>query len=265
MRYTQKDIYQAFGIKRETLRHYERLGIITPEIAPNGYRFYDDWQINLLWDAKRYQAMGFTLAQIRDILHRDGLSDVQELVVARKEEMERELAYRNMALEEMRLFQQRLAEIEMRIDTYDVIELPEARFIPRREVHDLLFDERLDESTRFAIENQAVCMPPCAFLPDAYGKTYYWGFAMRTDRYERLGGPESGFVTLPAGRALVTCVDAGERWSFGQTLFTNLLEEANRRDERPRGMLWGLLLSRTHDEMGGYHRYVEALLPLEDN
>ncbi len=265
MRYTQKDIYQAFGIKRDTLRHYERLGIITPEIAPNGYHLYDDWQINLLWDAKRYQAMGFSLAQIRDILHRDDLSNVQELVVARKDEMERELAYRTMALEEMRVFQQRLAEVESNIDTYDVIELPEARFIPRREVHDLLFDERLDESTRFAVEHQAVCMPPCAYFPDAYGETYYWGFAMRSDRYEQLGGPDSGYVTLRGGRALSACVDAGERWNFGHALFTQLLEEAERRGERPCGALWGLLLSRTHDEMGGYHRYVKAFLPLEDS
>ena len=49
MRYTQKDVCRAFDIKRDTLRHYERLGIIEPEVDPsNGYRYYDDWQINLL-------------------------------------------------------------------------------------------------------------------------------------------------------------------------------------------------------------------------
>ena len=30
MRYTQKDICRAFDITRDTLRHYEKLGIIQP-------------------------------------------------------------------------------------------------------------------------------------------------------------------------------------------------------------------------------------------
>ena len=264
MRYTQKDICHAFDVTRDTLRHYERLGIITPEIAPNGYRYYDDWQINLLWDAKRYQAMGFSLAQIRDMLHRNSLPEMQELIRLRKEDMERQLAYQTMALEEMRKFQSRLSGAEERLGVFAIRDLFEARFVPRREVHDLLFDERLDEAKHFVNANQAVCMPPCVYFPDAYGETYYWGFGMRTDRYQQLGGPESGFVTLPGVRALTTCIDAGERWSFSQALFADLLEEARRQGERPLGMLWGLLLTRTYDAGGGYHRYVEAILPLED-
>jgi len=264
MRYTQKDICRAFDIKRDTLRHYERLGIISPEIGPNGYRYYDDWQINLLWDAKRYQAMGFSLAQIRDILHHNTLSEVQALVDAHSAQMEFEMAYKAMAVEEMRIFHERLSGAEGRLGVYAVRDIFEARFIPRREEHNLLFDEQLEESNRFVNANQAVCMPPCAYFPDAWGETYYWGCGMRTNWYLRLGGPPTGFVELPGGRALTTCVDAGERWNFGQALFTDLLNEAERRSERPRGTLWGLLLSRTYDEQGGYHRYIEAILPLED-
>lgn len=63
MRYTQKDIRQKLGFTRDALRLYEKRGIIQPEIDPgNGYRYYDDWQMNLLWDCKYYQAMGFSLA-----------------------------------------------------------------------------------------------------------------------------------------------------------------------------------------------------------
>jgi DNA-binding transcriptional MerR regulator len=104
MRYTQKDVCRAFDIKRDTLRHYERLGIIEPEVAENGYRYYDDWQINLLWEAKRYQAMGFSLAQIRDILHRDSLADVQKRVSERERQLKHDLAYQAMGLESLASF-----------------------------------------------------------------------------------------------------------------------------------------------------------------
>ena len=237
MRYTQKDVCRAFDIKRDTLRHYERLGIIEPEVAENGYRYYDDWQINLLW--------------------------VQKRVSERERQLKHDLAYQAMGLESLASFREMIEGVEERMGAFALRELPEARFVPRREVHDLLLDERLREAGRFVNENQAICLPPVAHFPVAQGERYYWGLAMLSDRYIQLGGPEEGYVTLPAGRALTTCVDAGERWNFGQALFQGLLDEAERLGEQPLGMLYGFLLTRTYDEAGGYHRYVEAVLPLE--
>ena len=265
MRYTQKDLCRAFDIKRDTLRHYERLGIIRPHIdAKNGYRYYDDWQINLLWECKRYQAMGFSLAQVRDILHHHSLAEVELSVETRVDEMERELAYKTMALESMRALREKLRGVEDRLGRYEVRTFPAARFVPRREVHNLLLDEHLHDAGSFVNRNQAVCLPPMAYFPDARQERYFWGFAMTDDRYEALGGPADGYVELPAGRALTTCVDAGERWGFGQQLFEDLLKEAERMGTRPAGPLYGLLLSRTYDATGSYHRYVESFLPLFD-
>ena len=262
MRYTQKDICRAFDITRDTLRHYERLGIIQPEVAENGYRLYDDWQINLIWDCKHYQAMGFSLAQIREIMHRNTLGQTRGLIGERLGELERELAYRQMALDAMRLHQRLLRGAEERMGVFVVRELPEAVFVPRREVHDLLLDEKLSEAGHFVNENQAVCLPPCAYFPSHEGDRYYWGFAMYGDWYRELGGPEAGTVSMPEERVLTTCVDAGERWGFGRALFEGLLAEARRRGETPAGPIYGFLLARTHDERGGYHRFVEACLPL---
>ena len=60
MKYTQKDICRLLNIKRETLRHYEKEGIITPEVnADNQYRFYDDYQMYLIAECKRYHAQPF--------------------------------------------------------------------------------------------------------------------------------------------------------------------------------------------------------------
>lgn len=265
MRYTQKDLCQAFDIKRDTLRHYERLGIIRPQIdAKNGYRYYDDWQIDLLWECKRYQAMGFSLAQVYDILHRSSLDEVEHSVETRLNQMERELAYKAMALKCMRECREMLCGMEARLGRYEVRTFPAFRFVPRRKVHDLLFDERLSEAGSFANKNQAVCLPPMAYFPNAHEERYFWGFAMTVERYERLDGPASGFIELPSGRALSTCVDAGERWGFGQQLFEGLLNEAERLGGHPAGPLYGLLLSRTYDTSGSYHRYVEVYLPLAD-
>lgn len=81
MRCTQKDIREKLGITRDTLRFYEQKGIIEPEIDPtNGYRYYDDWQVNLLWDCKHYQAMGFSLAEVLEILKTDSAGQLRERI-----------------------------------------------------------------------------------------------------------------------------------------------------------------------------------------
>ena len=69
MLYTQKEMCQAFNITRNTLRHYEALGIIKPHIDErNGYRTYGFEEVHALHDCKVYQAMGYSLAEAKELI-----------------------------------------------------------------------------------------------------------------------------------------------------------------------------------------------------
>ncbi len=264
MRYTQKDVCRAFDIKRDTLRHYEKLGIIEPEIDQgNGYRYYDDWQINLLWDAKRYHAMGFSLSEVRSILHGDSLADVQARVNGRVDRLREEQAYLERRIAMLSSYCELLNSVEEHLGKYVIGKTPAVRFVPRREMHELMLGDGFTESGAFANANHALSIP-CAYFPSIDNELYYWGFAMLGEWYDHMGGPEEGSVSLPSGTVLSTCVDAGERWGFGRHLFDGLVAEAKRLGKKPRGMLCGYLITRTYDKDGRYHRYVEAMLPLEE-
>lgn len=142
MRYTQKDICKAFDVTRETLRHYERLGILSPEVDPNnGYRYYDDWQINLLWECKRYQAMGFSLSEVSQILHSDTMGGLTQRIERRVDELEQELAYQRMRLEWIHDYRRLLRGATGLLGTYRVAQVRPMRYVARREVHDLLLDD----------------------------------------------------------------------------------------------------------------------------
>jgi DNA-binding transcriptional MerR regulator len=55
------------GVNVETLRYYERRGLLpAPDRAPSGHRRYDDETVRLLLAIKDAQAVGFTLAEIRE-------------------------------------------------------------------------------------------------------------------------------------------------------------------------------------------------------
>jgi Hg(II)-responsive transcriptional regulator len=60
------------GVNTETLRYYERRGLlIEPPRTPGGYRDYPAATVDLLRFIKRAQELGFTLDEVEELLHLD--------------------------------------------------------------------------------------------------------------------------------------------------------------------------------------------------
>lgn len=87
---------KAAQVHVETLRYYERMGLLPePPRAANGYRQYDDSAQKRLRFIRRAQALGFSLAQVRELLRLDdGLncSAAQTLARAKLDGVERQIA-----------------------------------------------------------------------------------------------------------------------------------------------------------------------------
>lgn len=60
----------------ETLRYYDRIGLVRPYRGQNGYRYYSSEQILVLRIIKRLQDLGFSLREVRDILESDDLDSL---------------------------------------------------------------------------------------------------------------------------------------------------------------------------------------------
>ena len=63
------EVAQAVGVNRETLRYYERRGLIKqPDRSPGGHRLYDERTVQILRIIKAAQRLGFTLDEVADLL-----------------------------------------------------------------------------------------------------------------------------------------------------------------------------------------------------
>lgn len=66
---------KAAGIHTETVRYYERQGLIKqPDTPIEGYRRYSETILNQIQFIKRAQEMGFTLKEIKNLLKLDEAS-----------------------------------------------------------------------------------------------------------------------------------------------------------------------------------------------
>jgi len=73
---------RAAGVHVETLRYYERRGLLPePPRRPSGYREYPEAAVGLVRFIKRAQGIGFTLAEIEELL---GLRDLADCTAVRR-------------------------------------------------------------------------------------------------------------------------------------------------------------------------------------
>ena len=92
------ELAKATGTKAETIRYYEREGILpAADRTDSNYRDYSDGHLATLIFVRRARALGFTMAQVRELLalsdHEDKpCRDVDQLVQRQLGEVARKIA-----------------------------------------------------------------------------------------------------------------------------------------------------------------------------
>jgi len=91
------ELANASGIKRETIRYYEKCGLLpTPQRQGNGYRAYDHEHLQRLVFIRHCRALGISLADIQQLLaflaHPDAdCADIDRLIEAQLEQVRQRL------------------------------------------------------------------------------------------------------------------------------------------------------------------------------
>ncbi|MEK4012717.1 Hg(II)-responsive transcriptional regulator [Peribacillus sp. FSL M8-0224] len=69
MKYLISELANKCGVNKETIRYYERFGLIPEPTRTNtGYRTYQDVTVNRIQFIKRMQDLGFSLSEIDKLL-----------------------------------------------------------------------------------------------------------------------------------------------------------------------------------------------------
>ncbi|MEO8937813.1 MAG: Cu(I)-responsive transcriptional regulator [Burkholderiaceae bacterium] len=100
------------GLSSKMVRHYESLGLL-PKIArtDSGYRQYGDQDVHTLRFIRRGRALGFSMAEIADLLklwqdRRRASADVKRIALAHVADLDRRIA----AMTEMKKVLENLAD-----------------------------------------------------------------------------------------------------------------------------------------------------------
>lgn len=126
------EVSKLFHISISSLRHYENIGLLTPEyIAPeSGYRYYGPSQFEVLNTIRYLRALDMPLSQIEDFLQNRDIDRIEEKLRQQKEavlqkqrelkRIERKIDHRLSWLQDAQLTP---------LDTVSLVHLPACRIV----------------------------------------------------------------------------------------------------------------------------------------
>lgn len=114
-------VCKAAGLSPRTLHHYENMGLLQPsEVAPSGYRMYDEEAILRLQDILLFREMGFSLKEIKAILDAPDF-DRSQIRAQQIELLTRKQAYLVRMLQSAREYQAGTSKM-MKLSVFDTRE-----------------------------------------------------------------------------------------------------------------------------------------------
>ncbi len=105
-----KEVEECLQVPRATIRFYEKEGLINPKKGENGYREYSDQDILILKKIIVLRKLGFSVADIEDVL--DRAKPLSEVVTSNIANLENQIEELQGALKVCRKLQEAREEIE---------------------------------------------------------------------------------------------------------------------------------------------------------
>ena len=144
MNYTIKKFASMQGLTVDTLRQYEKKGIICPfQDEENGYRYYSDMDVRIVATSRWFSSLGFTLSQVAEIMENLSNKELQDAFSKRVVEQKRQIAFEKEKLQELIRFQRYYDLIEKGEPFYEEVTMPGLIFLPHSHKDTLVQDEEV--------------------------------------------------------------------------------------------------------------------------
>lgn len=92
------EVAKLAGVSIRTLRYYDEIGLLSPEIMHSKYRLYNDACVERLWHILNYKKLDFSLTEIKDLLD-DKSINKDQIVFLQKMRIKNKIDfYKNMLL-----------------------------------------------------------------------------------------------------------------------------------------------------------------------
>lgn len=251
--YSTKEICEIFNIGRETLRHYENVGLIHPEINPqNGYREYGYWDVGVLVDALKFRKADYSLNQIKKALYETDYMEVMDSLEKQREYYVDQLIRYRMLNDKISFDLKYLKHAEEDINKVKEGHMNEMFYVPYTNSS----NEKLYTAMKQVFEESFFFSTAWIMREEYKGENLLEGLGFATEKkYADYLGIKCG-ITLPESDVVGTVLDLAGHVPVTHDLFIEF--ERKIMDKYPTASqeTYIILMARFHSEDNILHQYI---------
>ena len=268
MRYTIGHFAKMLGLTTDTVRQYEKSGIVTPyKDEKNGYRYFTPHDVRTVSICKQYRQMGFSLAEIAEILTSIPIDRLPVQFEKKREQLQQEMQRLQIQLDALRWHQVLLNDIPSQLDQFSICEMPAFIRLPHSDRDFFSLDGELTDLVREWIELLPLTIYsrriPQAVLLGESPFTYDMGMMLQLQDVHRLTLPYADKVeNIPAQRYLYTIIKKRDEVPFALEHLSPALDYISRFKLKISGDALGYFIASEVCEEGNYN-YHAIYIPID--
>jgi DNA-binding transcriptional MerR regulator len=265
MNYLIHEVAQLLGVTGETLRHYEKLGIIEYTRDKNSdYRKCNATDIFILMRSRMYRSYGFTLKETGDLINKEQLPEAADIFRQRKDELLKEIERMNHTVKHLEKYTALLDKAGRAENCFELCERPPLYGLFFRKGDDITRDPQLRAYVSKWMDFTPFLMP--FFVYHEYtGKDWSWhygcGFCLDPEDAAFLQVAEDRYVfRLEPVPCVYSVIKVFRDLSTIDTSLDSLFDKMRARGLVPSGPVYGrwlISLKKSAD----YHSYTEWWVP----
>ncbi len=257
-------VSKLLDISSNTLRFFDKEGVVKAKRAENGYRYYDDWDINFLIEYKKYRSFGLTVEDTKDILYEDSLISMQNRLKENEKKIEEKIRYDYMLLEYNKRYCVRLKSIEDKIERWVLTDMVEMQYFPMR--YNKVYLCKTDVAELFGAWSKAFpFVEPILIVNQPFDTDYECALSIRKEYLDAIHLPKNHLVQkTSAGKAVNTVIVGGDKDTFSTELLTDTFHYIQEQGYCVAGPTVGYYLARVHED-GRYRRYIDVYIPINSS
>lgn len=144
MKYSIREFAELLGVTVDTLRLYEKYGIINPaKDKRNGYRCFDDFDARDMLMSRWYRSLEFSMQEAAYLTSRAEPEDIISKVQRKRAELDEEIKRKMLLLEKLTDITTEYSELDKRVKECRLRNLPGVYRISQTEKNSLVKDASL--------------------------------------------------------------------------------------------------------------------------
>lgn len=256
------EVARLLGIASDTLRYFDKEGIVTAKKNANNYRYYDDWDINFLIEYKKYRSFGYNVQEAKEILYEDDLDQLTDKFAENQKELSKKIRKYQLILDKNQRYIEHLRHIKLKIGQYVMTDMIDVYYFPMRYNNTYLCKPDIAFMMNEWM-NYFPIVDPALIIEDSSNHDYECALSIPAYYQQQIHLPFNDLVKhTQKSKAINTIIVAGDKNTFTTDLLNPIYEYIQSQHYEINGTIIGYYLARVH-EKDGYKRYIDLFVPIK--